>query len=142
MRIEDLSEFHSVVKDTITDWCNGKIDELLPKSPVSKTLLKNGLKNVLARYEATLNKWADNLFLLVADGDGVIDSDTMIDTMADVFSEIPPREYHAGGITANVGKGSVVVELPRNILVDMLVGGTGSIRLTADDILELKDIIN
>ena len=141
MTVESLEEFHGVIRDAVEDWCSSKIDEMLPKSPVSKSLLKNGLRNVLTRYEDVVKKWADCLFLLVADVDGVIDSDTMVDTMADVFNELPQQEYHGGGISAKMGKGSIVVEFPRNIFIDMLVGSTGSVRLTSDDILELKDII-
>lgn len=141
MKIEDVNKFKGTIKNALQDWGNAKIDEMLPKKAAPKAFLKNGLNNMLARCDANINKWVDNIFLFVADENGVIDSDTMIDTLADIFKEMPKKEYNFGALGVVAGGGEVVVSFPHNFLVDMLVGDMGSVKITTEDILEIKNLI-
>ncbi len=52
------------------------------------------------------------------------------------------KEYDFGLVHVVIGKGEAVVGFPRNILFDMLVGKTGSVKFTSEDIGELKDFLN
>lgn len=141
MKIEDVNQFKGVMKNALQGWGNAKIDEMLPQKAAPKALLKNGLNNLLARYDADINKWADSIFLFVADENGVIDSDTMVDTLAGIFKEMPKKEYSYGSFSAVAGNGEIVISFPHNFLIDMLVGDMGSVRLTIEDILEIKSLI-
>ncbi len=141
MKIEDINQFKGTIKNALQDWANAKIDEMLPKKAAPKAFLKNGLNNLLTRYDANINKWVDNIFLFVADENGVIDSDTMVDTLADIFKEMPKKEYSFGSFGMVAGGGEVVISFPHNFLMDMLVGDMGSVKFTTEDILEIKNII-
>lgn len=141
MKTEDVNKFKGVVKNAIQDWGNTKIDELLAQKNAPKVFLKNGLNNILTKFDADINKWIDNIFLFIADENGVIDSDTMIDTFVGMFKEMPRTEYSFGSFSAVAGGGEVIISFPHNFLIDMLVGGMGSVKFTTEDILEIKDII-
>ncbi len=139
MKIEDVNRFKGLVKTALQDWGNAKIDELLPKKAAPKVFLKNGLNNILTRYDTDINKWVDNIFLFIADENGVIDSDKMIDTLAGIFKEMPRKEYSLGPFGMVAGAGEVVISFPHNFLMDMLVGDMGSVKFTTEDILEFKE---
>lgn len=141
MKIEDVNQFKGTIKTALQDWGNAKIDEMLPKKAAPKAFLKNGLNNILTRYDANINKWVDNIFLFVADENGVIDSDTMIDTLADIFKEMPKKEYSFGAFGMVAGAGEVTISFPHNFLMDLLVGDMGSVKFTTEDILEFKELI-
>lgn len=141
MKIEDINQFKGTIKNALQDWGNAKIDEMLPMKTAPKAFLKNGLNNMLTRLDANINKWVDNIFLFVADENGVIDSDTMIDTLVSMFKEMPRKEYSYGSFSAVAGNGEIVISFPHNFLMDMLVGDMGSVKITTEDILELKGLI-
>lgn len=139
MKIEDVNQFKGTIKNALQDWGNAKIDEMLPKRAGAKAFLKNGLGNMLTRYDAYVNKWVDSIFLFVADENGAINSDTMIDTLSDIFSEMPKKEYSFGSFGIVAGAGEVIISFPHNFLMDMLVGDMGSVKFTTEDILEIKN---
>ncbi len=141
MKIEDINKFKGIMKSALQDWGEAKIDEMLPNKAAPKAFLKNGLNNLMVRQDENLNKWIDNLFLFVSDENGIIDSDTMIDTLAGIFKEMPKKEYSFGSFDIAAGSGEVIVSFPHNFLIDMLVGDTGSVKLTTEDILDLKNMI-
>jgi len=140
MKIEDVNQLKGMIKNVLQDWGNAKIDEMLPKKAAPKAFLKNGLNNMLTRYDANINKWVDNIFLFIADENGIIDSDTMIDTLADIFKEMPKKEYSYGSFGVVAGGGEVIISFPHNFLMDMLVGDMGSIKFTTEDILDFKGL--
>lgn len=139
MKIEDVNKFKGVMKSALQDWGEAKIDEMLPGKATLKAFMKNGLNNLLARHDESLNKWIDGIFLFAADEKGVIDSDSMIDILAGMFKEMPEKEYCYGPFGVSVGGGEMVISFPHNFLVDMLVGD--SVKLTTEDILDLKNMI-
>ena len=123
-------------------WGNSKIASLFPDKAHTRTFFKNGLSNFLARKDAIINKWLDTGFLFVAGEDGVIDSDVMIDNLVSLFEEMDVMEYQLGMVKLKVGKGQVIVDMPHNSLLDMFVGGVGSIKFTSEDLGELKGLLN
>lgn len=140
MRIEDVNRFKGEIKTAFQAWGEAKIDELFPNSAMGRTFAKNGLNNAMNRYDSMLNKGIDNLFMFVSN-DGVVDTDVMVDGMAQMFKEMKPSEYDMGGFHLTVGNGELAVDLPRNIFLDMLVG-TSRLRFTSEDILEFKNLLN
>lgn len=140
MRIEDVNRFKGELKTAFQAWGEAKIDELFPNSAMGRTFAKNGLNNAMNRYDSMLNQGIDNLFMFVSK-DGVVDTDVMVDGMAQMFKEMKPSEYDMGGFHLSVGNGELAVDLPRNIFLDMLVG-TSRLRFTSEDILEFKNLLN
>lgn len=140
MRIEDINRFKGEIKTAFQAWGENKINELFPNSAMGRTFAKNGLNNAMTRYDNKLNEGIENLFMFVSQ-DGVVDTDTMIDGMVQLFKEMKPSEYELRGFHLSVGGGELALELPKNIFLDMLVG-VGKLRFTSDDILEFKNLLN
>lgn len=140
MRIEDVNRFKGELKTAFQTWGEAKINELFPYSAMARTFAKNGLNNAMNRYDLKLNQGIENLFMFVSQ-DGVVDTDTMVDGMAQMFKEMKPSEYDMGGFHLSVGNGELAVDMPRNIFLDMLVG-TSRLRFTSEDVLEFKNLLN
>lgn len=140
MRIEDINVFKGELKSAFQTWGEAKIDELFPNSAMGRTFAKNGLNNAMNRYDSMLNQIIENVFMFVSK-DGVVDTDTMVDGVAQLFKEMKPSEYDMGGFHLSVGNGEIAVEMPKNIFLDMLVG-CNKIRFTSEDIIEFKNLLN
>ncbi len=141
MRTEDISKFKGRLKTAIQKWGNAKIDEIFPEKPQMKAFAKNGLNNVLSRADDKLNKWIDTFMLFAASENGTIDSDQIVEMLADMFKELEPHKYQFEFLDIEVGRGEVAFHLPQNMMIDLILGKSGTIRMTADDILELKDLL-
>jgi len=143
MKTEDLTKFKGEIKSAMQAWGESKIDEMFPGKAAAKQFMKNGLNNVMNRYDEVMNRYIDQFFIFVADEKGVIDSDVMVDTVAGIFSEIDPvQQYHLGLVDVTIGKGELGIHLPDNMFLNMLVGSKSVIKFTADDILDFKNLLN
>ena len=139
MKATDINQFKGELKTAIQSWGNSKIDELF-KNSISRTFAKNGLNNMLNRYDASMNKGIDMLWMFIADENGVVDSDVLVDNAIAMLKEMDLKEYNIMGLNMTVGKGEVAIEMPKNIFFDMLVG-CSKIRFTSNDINEFKNLL-
>lgn len=139
MKATDINQFKGDLKTAIQSWGNSKIDELF-KNSISRTFAKNGLNNMLNRYDASMNKGIDMLWMFIADENGVVDSDVLVDNVIAMLKEMDLKEYNIMGLNMIVGKGEVAIEMPNNIFFDMLVG-CSKIRFTSNDINEFKNLL-
>lgn len=143
MRIDDVNRFKGSVKSAIQNWANAQIEEVVPNKAALRFVAKNYVNNVLNRMDSKLNVWIENIYLAVADEKGVIDTDSAIDMAIGIFKEVKPFEYHlGGGFLIEVGRGEVALNLPRNAIMDALVGDFGRLRFTSEDIMEFKNYLN
>lgn len=140
MKIEDVSQFKGEMKSAFQTWGESKIDELFPNSAMGRAFAKNGLNNAMNKFDASLNNGIENLFMFVSKN-GVVDTDTMIDGLSQLLKEMKMSDYQLGGFRLSIGGGEISVEMPKNILLDMLVG-VSKLRFTAEDINEFKNILN
>lgn len=139
MKIKDVNALKGAVKDAVLSWGCKKIDELFKNRAAVAVMAKRGLGNVVAVNDERINGYVDKAFLFLADEQGNIDSDSVVDMLCDLLEQMEQKNYPIGPITAKVGSGEVSVELPHNFLLDMLTGGMGIIKFTKDDFLELKN---
>lgn len=139
MKATDINQFKGELKTAIQSWGNSKIDELF-KNSISRTFAKNGLNNMLNRYDASMNKGIDMLWMFIADENGVVDSDVLVDNVIAMLKEMDLKEYNIMGLNMTIGKGEVAIEMPKNIFFDMLVG-CSKIRFTSNDINEFKNLL-
>lgn len=140
MRIEDVNKFKGEIKSAFQTWGESKIDELFPNSAMGRIFAKNGLNNAMNKFDASLNNGIESLFMFVSK-DGVVDTDTMIDGLSQLLKEMKSSDYQLGGFRLSIGSGEIGIEMPKNILLDMLVG-VSKLRFTTEDINEFKNILN
>lgn len=138
MKVEDINLLKGKAKNAIQTWASYQVDAMFPGSATMRAFGKRAVGNLLARYDAKINSFIDYIAIGVADEKGTIDTDTMIDTFAGIFNELKPNEYHVGGFDIYVGGGEMIIDTPRNIVLDMLVG-FGRIKFNSADLLQLKE---
>ena len=140
MKYNDIALFKGKLKTNIQKWAEGKIDQLFPSKPQIRVFAKRGLDNLLSRHDARINKAIDTALIFIGNKDGSIDSDTAIETLAALFNEMDVRKYDIAGIGVNIGEGAVNIDFPHHFIYDMLIGNLGQIKITTEDILELKEM--
>lgn len=141
---EETAKLTDNLKVAVKEWANGKIDELAagrPKLKAASVYLKRGLDNWMEREDKRINSMVDGITLFVADKDGNIDTDTLIDDAVAMFKEMDVNFSEIGMFSIEYGKGAVKINIPHNIFFDMIFGDLGQIRITADDLLEIKQMI-
>lgn len=142
---EETAKLTGNIKVAIKDWANGKIDELSadrPKLKAASVYLKRGLSNYIEREDRRINSMVDGLSLFIADKDGNIDTDTLIDDAVEMFKTMDVNIADIGMFKIEYGKGAVTVNIPHNVFFDMIFGDLGQVRITADDLLEIKEMIS
>jgi hypothetical protein len=139
--IDELARLKGDIKDVIKMWADGKIEQLFGKGSVVGHYMKRGVRNYMERIEGVADKSVDMLSLFAAE-DGKIDTDTFIDDVVSIFKEMDKKEYQLGNMLVEYGKGEVVITIPHSLVYDMVFGKFGTIKITADDILEIKELMH
>lgn len=140
-----VSEFKEEFISSIEDWADSRIDGLADQNPRLSTTsiyLKNGVHNYLAQQSDEINSFIDSMMLCVGDGTGNIDVETVFNDILSMFNnmeELPfDFEFLQGTLQGTIGKGLIRIELPNNMFTKLLFGDTHAIRITGEDIIELK----
>lgn len=141
MRIEDVNQFKGQLKSAMQSWAESKVDELFANRPSARVFMKNAVNNLMNRWDSKINSYVDTMFVFVADKDGIVDSDHMIDTLANLFKEMDERKYPMGMVDVTVGKGQLLIELPHNLFLEMLVGDLEKVTFTTEDIKDFKNLL-
>nr|DAE33024.1 MAG TPA: hypothetical protein [virus sp. ctoYX9] len=141
---EETARLTGDLKAAVRKWAYGKIDELAadrPKLKAATVYLKRGLSNYMEREDKRINSMVDSLTLFVADKDGKIDTDMLIDDAVTMFKEMDVAYAEIGSFGIEYGKGAVTINIPHNVFLDMIFGDLGQIRITAEDLLEIKQLM-
>lgn len=141
---EETTKLASDLKNAIKEWSYAKIDELgkdRPKLKAASVYLKRGLNNYLEREDKRINSMIDGVSLFVADNEGNIDADMLINDAVTMFKEMDVSYTDIGAFGIEYGKGKIVINIPHNVLLDMIFGDLGKVTITADDILEIKSLM-
>lgn len=141
---EEINKLTSDIKKSVKVWGENKIDELCVERPRLKSAsvyLKRGLNNWLDREGAQVEGMVNTLILFTADKEGNIDTNTLFDDAVNIFREMDVNYAQVGAFAIEYGKGSVIISIPHNVFLDMIFADLGKITITADDLLELKNLI-
>lgn len=141
---EETARLTGDLKAAVRKWAYGKIDELSasrPRLKAASVYLKRGLNNYMEREDRRINSMVDGLALFVADKDGKIDTDMLIDDAVAMFREMDVACAEIGSFGIEYGKGAVIINIPHNVFLDMIFGDLGQIRITAEDLLEIKQLM-
>lgn len=144
MKTSDINAFKGQAKDHILSWAYSQIDQMLPGTThlKVKVMFKNLVNNILARSDHKIDQGIEAAFLMFGDTQGNIDSDTVVDHVCDMLKELPATDYSLGPIEVKVGKGEVLVEFPRNVFSDLFVGNLEGVKITTEDIKQIKNLFN
>ena len=141
---EETTKLTGDLKNAVRKWAYGKIDELSanrPRLKAASVYLKRGLNNYMEREDKRINSMVDGLTMFVADKDGNIDTDMLIDDAVTMFKEMDVAYAEIGSFGIEYGKGAVTINIPHNVFLDMIFGDLGKITITAKDLLEKKSLL-
>lgn len=141
---EETAKLTADIKKSIKTWGEKKIDELCAERPRMKAAsiyLKRGLNNWLDREEKQVDDMVNTLTLFAADKEGKIDTNTLIDDAVNIFRDMDANYTKIGAFGVEYGKGAVSINIPHNVLLDMIFGDLGKITITAEDLLEVKALM-
>lgn len=137
-------ELKNKVTEGLLLWIDERVDALVRNTPgllPAGKYLKRGVSNMIRREDAKIEKGIGDLMLFIADENGNYDMDTLFDDILSMFQAMPERPFELGLFHGTVGNGVIRVQLPDNPLVSFFMGDTGAIKITGDDIKELKSIL-
>lgn len=141
MKTNDINLMKGKVKDAVLEWVDAQIDYLLPNKATGRALLKNAANNIMVRFDGKINEGMDAAFLLFADKDGKIDSDSVVDSLCSMLDEMTPSDYSFYGFEAKIGKGEICVDFPHSFLSELIAGDIGGVKITSADIKQVKDYL-
>lgn len=141
MKTNDINLLKGQMKNAALSWVDSQIDCLLPNKATGRAILKNAAKNIVARYDERINESVDAAFLLFADSKGNIDSDTVVDSLCSMLEEMNISEFPLGAFGARIGKGEICIDLPRSFFSELIAGDIGGIKITTDDIKQIKNFL-
>lgn len=141
MKTSDINALKGRIKDGILKWSESMIDQMLPNRVAARAMLKNMAGNMLARFDAQINRGIDTAFLMIGDADGNIDSDAAVDMVCELLKEMPATDYALGALGATIGKGEIRVQFPRGVFSDLIVGNLDGVKITTADIQQIKTLI-
>lgn len=142
---EETAKLTADIKKSVKMWGEKKIDELCaerPRMKAASVYLKRGLNNWLDREEAQVDDLVNTLTLFAADKEGRIDTNTLIDDAVNIFREMDVNYTKLGTFGIEYGKGAVTINIPHNVLLDMIFGDLGMITITTEDLLEIKSLMS
>ena len=141
---DDINHLKGDIKTALMQWSESKLNSLCMAHPQLKPMsvyLRRGLTNYIDRIEDKVDSAVDMLLLFVADKDGNIDTDMLINDAVEMFKLTDVHEAKIGIFDLTYGAGEVVLSLPHNPILDIFVGDLGVVKLTADDLLELRNYL-
>lgn len=140
---DEMGKLKIDLLDNIQEWANYKIDALVtsrPKLKLASTYLKRGVRNWVAKETGRINNTIDNILLFVADENGNVNTDVLINDLVEMFKAMDVQNVKMGVFDIEYGKGEVKINIPHNPILDMLMGDLGQVKITTEDILEIKEL--
>lgn len=124
-------------------WIDDRIDDFTRNNPQLKTVstyLKRGAKNYLLKEDKKINELIDGLSLFICNENGNIDVNMLFDDFIEMFNSMEEREFNLGILKGNLGSGAMKIEIPNNLLTNLVFGNMGYIRITSGDLVDLKEL--
>ena len=142
MKTSDISKLKNASISAIEKWSDEMVDKMFPGKVETRTMMKNYVSNLLHQKSQMIEEGIDQAFLFLGDKEGNIDSDSMIDMVCGLLNEMQESEFDFGKLQAKVGKGQVEMVFPDGIISRLVFGDLKGVRITNEDIKEIKKFLN
>ena len=139
----ELCKLKSDLVVNMEEWACYKIDALVECKPhlkMASTYLKRGVHNWLVRENASIDNMVENAALFIADENGNINTDVIINDFLEMFKVMDVQKVDMGIFGLEYGKGEIKINIPHNPILDIFMGDLGQIKITCEDILEIKEL--
>lgn len=140
----NIDELKSKFLNAVGAWAEQRISDMVHESPslaIPAVYMKRAAHNLIHKYTDNIGDYIDGASLFFVDDEGNFNIDTIFDDAIQMFKNVKTQPYSLGLLRGAVGEGNITIELPENIVTDILFGANKTLRITAADILELKKIL-
>lgn len=135
---ENLGEFKAKMKSAFENWISSLITSADELPSAMKTILNRASNNIIHRYENEIEKVFDTIAVLFGNESGAIDTDVITNDLLNLIN-IPARSTTIAGFNVTFGENEISVEMPKNILTQLI--GIGKVTINQSDINQLIELI-
>ena len=140
----NVTELKEKLLTSLDLWADARISDMVKENPalaIPSMYMKRASHNIIAKNKDSLGKSIDNATLFIADENGNIDADTIFTDLMQMLESISNYEFDLGFIKGRIDGGTLSIDLPDNIITNILFGSKKSISFTKTDFDELKSLI-
>ena len=140
----NVTELKEKLLTSLDLWADARISDMVKENPalaIPSVYMKRASHNIIAKNKDSLGKSIDNATLFIADENGNIDADTIFTDLMQMLESISNYEFELGFIKGRIDGGTLSIDLPDNIITNILFGSKKSISFTKTDFDELKSLI-
>lgn len=132
------------VADAIEEWALEIVDGFTsgnPRMTMTGVYIKNGIRNYRKREEAKWDKMIDDAALFIADEKGEVDMDKVFKDAMQYLNEVEEMPISLGLFDGSIGKGTIKIHIPDNMLMRLLFGENSALILREADFKALKEMM-
>ena len=140
----NVTELKEKLLTSLDLWADARISDMVKGNPalaIPSVYMKRASHNIIAKHKDNLGKSIDNATLFIADENGNIDADTIFTDIMQMLESISNYEFDLGFVNGRIDGGILTIDLPDNIITNILFGSKKSISFTKTDFDELKNLI-
>lgn len=140
----NVTELKDKLLTSLDLWADARISDMVKENPalaIPSVYMKRASHNIIAKNKDSWGKSIDNATLFIADEDGNIDADTIFTDLMQMLESISNYEFDLGFVKGRIDGGTLAIDLPDNILTNIIFGSKKAITLNENDFLELKDLL-
>ena len=140
----NVTELKEKLLTSLNLWADARISDMVKGNPalaIPSVYMKRASHNIIAKHKDSLGKSIDNATLFIADENGNIDADTIFTDLMQMLESISNYEFDFGLVKGRIDGGILTIDLPDNIITNILFGSKKSISFTKTDFDELKSLI-
>ena len=140
----NVTELKEKLLTSLDLWADARISDMVKENPalaIPSVYMKRASHNIIAKNKDSLGKSIDNATLFIADENGNIDADTIFTDLMQMLESISNYEFELGLVNGRIDGGILTIDLPDNIITNILFGSKKSISFTKTDFDELKSLI-
>lgn len=140
----NITELKEKLLTSLDLWADARISDMVKDNPalaIPSVYMKRASHNIIAKNKDSWGKSIDNATLFIADENGNIDADTIFTDLIQMLESISNYEFDLGFIKGRIDGGTLSIDLPDNIITNILFGSKKSISFTKTDFNELKSLI-
>ena len=135
---DNLGEFKARIKSAFGNWISSLITSADELPSAMKTIINRASNNIIHRYENEIEKVFDTIAVLFGNESGAIDTDVIANDLLNLIN-IPARSTTIAGFNVTFGENEISVEMPKNILTQLI--GIGKVKINQDDLNKLLEMI-
>lgn len=140
----NVTELKDKLLTSLDLWADARISDMVKDNPalaIPSVYMKRASHNIIAKNKDSWGNSIDNATLFIADENGNIDADTIFTDLMQMLESISNYEFDLGFVKGRIDGGTLVIDLPDNIITNILFGSKKSISFTKTDFDELKSLI-